>query len=135
MIESNKREIKERNAKYVLDSTNKITCESFILICVEVEDNLCFLIQTTEAQINQLYSYIEDNKKKKEEEAFNYKDTLNEESYLLVHILDASNFIHRHGSESNYVFVNVQLDQNTSFRTTEMPVNSGRILWNEPLKM
>jgi len=102
---------------------------------VEIEDNLCFLIQFTEAKINELYSYIEENKKRKEDESFNYKDTIHEESYLLVHILEASDFSTDFESQNNYVFVDVQIDHENSFRTKEMPVVSHKVLWNEPLKM
>ena len=102
---------------------------------MEIEDNLCFLIQSTEAKINELYSFIEENKKRKEEESFNYKDTIYEESYLLIHVMEASDFSTGFDSQNNYVYVDVQIDDVNSFRTKEMPVVGHRVLWNEPLRM
>jgi len=114
---------------------NQCSCENFIHICVEVEDNLCYLIQTTENNINNLYSFIEENKKRKEEESFNYRESINEESYLLVHILEASNFFPGHGATNSLVYVDVQIDQNSKYRTKEMAITNFKVLWNEPLKM
>lgn len=114
---------------------NQCSCENFIIICVEVEDNLCFLIQSTEAHINQLYSFIEENKKRREEESFNYKETVYEESYILIHVLEASNFFAGYGSNNSSVYVDVRINDGSSFKTKEMPVNNHKVVWNEPLKM
>lgn len=135
-MEENKREIKDRNSKIFTSNANQCSCETFIQLCIDVEDNLCSLIQSTEAAINQLYSYIENNKKQREVESFNYKDTLYDESYVLIHIMEATNFSAGYGSLNSYVYVEVRFENSTdTFRTKEMPIMNSKVLWNEPLKM
>ena len=96
---------------------------------------MCYLIQDTEAHINSLYAVIEESKKRREDEAFNYRDNINEESYLLIHILDASNFSPGFGATNSLVYVDVKIDETSNYRTKELPVHQFKVNWNEPLRM
>lgn len=134
-MEENKKEIKERNSKKT-GNANQCSCDQFIHLCIDVEDNLCSLIQSTEAEITQLYSFIENNKKQREVESSNYQDNLYEESYLLIQIVDVTNFSAGYGSINSWVYVEVKIEgSNETYKTKEMPLINSKVYWGETLKM